>query len=279
MHTRLISLITIFLMFSLVPNCVVAEEKTAEGSAKELTRELKSLFEFKPNIFRDIAWGTPVEDCERMILLETERQTKLYERKGDNLKIKDGRLEKISYIFYKNGLMCISIKTKGRLNFEVLKNICFAEFEGWICPDESALEWMNLDFFGATMRGLEYDDLSQQGTLQLVSVKLWGEYKKDSGQVEIPKQKQEWTKIIAWQGSGVKTTEPFEITGSMWRINWENLGSILQVYLYKTSGELVTLPVNTLEKGQDVSYIYEKGEFYLTISAIGRWSIKVEEKT
>jgi len=29
---------------------------------------------------------------------------------------------------------------------------------------------------------------------------------------------------------------------------------------------------------EDVSYIYEAGEFYLDINAIGDWSIEIEEK-
>lgn len=32
----------------------------------------------------------------------------------------------------------------------------------------------------------------------------------------------QWTKVGSWQGSGIKNTEPFTITGKQWRINWSN---------------------------------------------------------
>jgi len=52
----------------------------------------------------------------------------------------------------------------------------------------------------------------------------------------------------------------------------------LQVYLYRTDGSLVNILVNTLKKGQDTTYVYESGKFYLTINATEEWKIIVEEK-
>lgn len=88
-----------------------------------------------------------------------------------------------------------------------------------------------------------------------------------------------WHIIKKWQGSDRKTTEPFQITGKTWRVKWKNLGNLLIVNVLRPGEEFpVATPVNTLEQGKDVSYIYEAGEFYLDINAIGDWSIEIEEK-
>jgi len=76
---------------------------------------------------------------------------------------------------------------------------------------------------------------------------------------------------------------------SEWRISWkavlssagDNFGmGILQIYVFNESGGMVTLAANTMNGGQDISYIHEgQGKFYLTISsAMVEWEISVEEK-
>lgn len=83
--------------------------------------------------------------------------------------------------------------------------------------------------------------------------------------------------IKSWQGAGTKTTEPFEIKGEMWCVRWENKGSFLQIYVYRTSGELVGLCANTLEKRKGSSYVCEGGKFYLSINGGEAWEVIVEE--
>lgn len=90
------------------------------------------------------------------------------------------------------------------------------------------------------------------------------------------KSELEWSRVVSWKGNGMKTTEPFEVK-KPWRIEWKNLGSVLQIYVYNLNGDLVALPVNTLEQGEDVSYVYETGEFYLTISAMGGWEVQIKD--
>lgn len=245
---------------------------------KEFVKEFKSLLEFKPNVFRDIEWGTSIQECAGMTLIESENRTKLCRRKADRLAIENVNLARKSYIFFDDQLMTIIIETKGEGEFEALKRTSFEEFEGWIQPDESIPDWLCLDFFAKTMRGLEYQESSQKGILKLVSIEIYNKFKKASKSIQRPEPEPEWSYIIGWKGNGAKTTEPFRIDGAMWRIKWQSSGLVLQVFLYRTKGDLVSIPVNTSEKGEDVSYVYEKGEFYLAINAAGKWEIEIEEK-
>ncbi len=92
---------------------------------------------------------------------------------------------------------------------------------------------------------------------------------------------QTWKKIKSWNGNGIKNTESFIIKSDEWRIKWTNKGMLLQIYVYpkdKSAFSLFDLAANTTEPGSDVSYFHKPGEYYLTISAIGGWSVIVEEK-
>jgi len=102
----------------------------------------------------------------------------------------------------------------------------------------------------------------------------------EGSQASTEKQKAAWQEVKSWSGSGIKNTEPFEITGDQWRINWTNptQNEVLQIMVYKVGNEIVdTVAVNTMDKGNDSSYVYKKGSFYLSINATGNWQIEVEE--
>lgn len=91
-----------------------------------------------------------------------------------------------------------------------------------------------------------------------------------------------WHKVKSWSGSGMKTTEQFEIPGREWRVNWTNKEGqqIFQIYLYK-DGELYlaqSVLANTLDAGSDTTYVYASGTFHLQINATGPWSVEVEAK-
>lgn len=101
---------------------------------------------------------------------------------------------------------------------------------------------------------------------------------------EQEQEKQAWQEVKSWSGSGIKNTEPFEITGNQWRVKWQNKGGefgggILQIFVYKVGSESPEeLLANTTEITSDTSYIYEGGTFYLNVnSANTNWSITVEE--
>jgi len=126
---------------------------------------------------------------------------------------------------------------------------------------------------------LEITQPAQEKTTQPVQEKA-----RKSETQEQP-QKATWQKVKSWQGTGIKNTEPFTITGKQWRIVWslEDTtgfgGSILQIFVYKPGGELpIEMVANAQGTASDTGYVYKSGEFYLNInSANGKWVITVEE--
>ncbi len=272
------SLAIIFLSLSFCFVSGVGYGETDSDIAEEIVKAFKSLLEFKSNVFRGIEWGTSIQEYAGMTLTESENRTKLYKRKTDSLVIEGITLAEKSYIFFDDQLMSIGIKTEGKGEFEALKKIAFEEFVGWFQQDESIPNWLCLDIFAKTIRGLEYQESSQEGLLQLISIEISNKFKEVNKSIQKPEPKPEWSRIVGWEGNGAKTTEPFTIDGTMWRIKWENSGLLLQVFLYRLNGDLVSVPINTSEKGKDVSYVYEKGEFYITINATGKWRINIEQK-
>ncbi|MCK9569563.1 hypothetical protein M0R72_11540 [Candidatus Pacearchaeota archaeon] len=88
--------------------------------------------------------------------------------------------------------------------------------------------------------------------------------------------------VKKWQGTGSKTTEPFEINTSPWAIHWSNsptssMGGHLAIIVYSaSSNEYLDLAANTTKTGSDNSYVYHKGIFYLDISGVNTdWTVEV----
>jgi hypothetical protein len=85
--------------------------------------------------------------------------------------------------------------------------------------------------------------------------------------------------LKAWKGSGIKTTEAFTVNNMPWAIRWRlDKGNfvLLQIYVYLEGSQLpVSVAANVMEPGQDVSYVYARGSFYLTINAAGNWEVEV----
>ncbi len=256
-----------------------------EVKAEELKEKVEAFFAFKPNIFRDIEWKTRIEDLEGMVLLGDTETEALYRRRGDKLITGDLHIENKVYRFYNNQLLSIIITTKGDDNFKALKELAFKAFDDEIRFDDSLPEWFWVDFIGGGFRLLRYEEPLEKATLYLLSGGLYHEKKTDSAGITEPikkikpsQERPEWSYVISWKGNGAKTTESFKVKES-WRIRWKNLGDILQIYVHNLNGDFIALPVNTLEKGADISYIYEIGEFYLTVNALGKWEVDIEEKT
>jgi len=250
-----------------------------DESIKELSKAIKSLeslLEFKPNVFRDIEWGTSIEECQNMVLLDKGGNLKIYRNQDDILEIDGGKLQRRLYCFYKDQLMSLYIETQGENNFKVLKRLAVEKFGEGMQFDESIPKWSWLDIFQDTIRSLEYDTFTRKSTFITASIKIYNQYKKEKSKIQKPTS--EWSGVISWRGSGIKTTEPFEIKNKTWRIKWENLGSILQIYLYRIDGQLVDILVNSSGREKDITYVYQSGKFYLTMNAIADWEVVVEEK-
>ena len=106
--------------------------------------------------------------------------------------------------------------------------------------------------------------------------------------IPTPESKPDLVLIKNWQGTGIKTTEPFSISRQPWAIVWSNKPQImeeqsvglLQIIVYRTNQPKlpVTLAANTQEEALDTSFIYETGDFFLTINAANTaWDVTVFE--
>lgn len=94
-------------------------------------------------------------------------------------------------------------------------------------------------------------------------------------QTQEKKIKEGWKLVKEWAGNSDKTTEPFLIQKDSWRIVWEAEG-ILSISVFEVGKDLVEIPVTAWEGGKDISYLYQKGDFYLKITG-SKWKIRVEE--
>jgi len=101
-----------------------------------------------------------------------------------------------------------------------------------------------------------------------------------------PTQTPDLILVNSWSGSGMKTTEPFTIDKIPWNIVWSsnpkmNEGQsvgMLQVLVYNTNSPDVPVAIvaNTMENTSDTSFVYETGEFYLTMNAANTsWEVTV----
>jgi len=80
-------------------------------------------------------------------------------------------------------------------------------------------------------------------------------------------------------GEKREDTEPFRIKNKMWRIRWESKQDMFTIAIMKPGEEYpIATPVMLAPGGKDVSYVYKSGTFYLTVTATGEWSIKIEEQ-
>jgi len=83
--------------------------------------------------------------------------------------------------------------------------------------------------------------------------------------------------IKRYSGNGMQTTRPF-VAKTPWEMQWDTKAEgfmIFQVYLYDGEGNLVGVAANQTKPGKGSFYNPKKGTFYLTISAMSDWEIKI----
>jgi len=92
-----------------------------------------------------------------------------------------------------------------------------------------------------------------------------------------------WQTVATFTGDAIRNTEKFTITSDEWRITWdttplEQYGDMnFQIYIYGQDQEMVGVAANVIGKANDVSYMYQPGEFYLTINTAQSYNIVIEE--
>lgn len=88
-----------------------------------------------------------------------------------------------------------------------------------------------------------------------------------------------YQKVFTFKGNGAKKSEPFQIIGSRFRINYDCKGSLCQAFLKKTEGEEwdLKLIMNTTSATKDESIFYGSGEYYIDANTIGAYTMTVED--
>ena len=89
--------------------------------------------------------------------------------------------------------------------------------------------------------------------------------------------------VLTWSGNGVKNTETFTITNSPFTVSYSfmpdymaNLFSITVTNVNGGESHLIANIVNNTSEKSDMSYVYDKGTFYLEIMAVsGSYNISV----
>lgn len=105
--------------------------------------------------------------------------------------------------------------------------------------------------------------------------------KKNSEITKETKSPMLWNEVIRFTGSNMKNTKKFDISSNEWRIKWDTEpgkhGDMnFQIYLHGTDG-FPQIIANIIGKGNDETYIYEKGTYYMTINTSQPYTIVVEE--
>lgn len=103
---------------------------------------------------------------------------------------------------------------------------------------------------------------------------------KKSGYKSETSIKKTWKMVTSFNGSVDKTTDPFRITASQWRMKWThpNDNDNFAIVVYDaTKNEYKKLMVNTIGATNDSSNYYGTGSFYLDISSGSEWTVTIEE--
>lgn len=88
-----------------------------------------------------------------------------------------------------------------------------------------------------------------------------------------------YQKVFTFKGNGAKKSEPFQITGSRFKIIYDCKGSLCQAFLKQTTGAEwdLKLIMNTAGATKDESIFYGSGEYYIDANIIGPYTMTVED--
>ena len=83
--------------------------------------------------------------------------------------------------------------------------------------------------------------------------------------------------IFTFNGTGAKTSEPFTITGSRFKIAYSCNGGYCGASLYYADGALAGLIVNTTQAINDETVFYGAGTYYIDANMTGSFMMTVED--
>lgn len=90
-----------------------------------------------------------------------------------------------------------------------------------------------------------------------------------------------WTVKNTWQGTGVRETEKFTVTGH-WRVDWifspTSPSGVFQVFIYASDGVTLMQVAASSKGGSDTSFWAGPGTYFLRInSSGGDWKVGVQD--
>ncbi|MBI4772933.1 MAG: hypothetical protein HY788_01915 [Deltaproteobacteria bacterium] len=130
-------------------------------------------FKLEPLSFNGIAWGTDVQGLKDMVLVESQDNDKMYVRVKEEDMMGVAKLDRTSYLFYKNRFCGAVVEFSGKKNFEALKSQLFrrygiahrqnedANVYTWGTPGDDNV---NIIF--------EYEAKSEQGTITYMYIPI-----------------------------------------------------------------------------------------------------------
>lgn len=92
--------------------------------------------------FRDARFETPIKSFKGLVLLKSQKDTKIYERPTDSKKIGGAQVSSIHYSFYKGKLLAVRIATKGYANSRALLEALVAQYGAGEQSDKQAEEYI-----------------------------------------------------------------------------------------------------------------------------------------
>lgn len=80
--------------------------------------------------------------------------------------------------------------------------------------------------------------------------------------------------LQTFKGKGQHTVRPFKVADK-WEIKWDAKGDIFQVMLYAADGEMLDIVANQQGSGTGSAFRPKGGEYYLTMNAMGSWTVEI----
>lgn len=92
-----------------------------------------------------------------------------------------------------------------------------------------------------------------------------------------PASNKSYQQIFTFSGNGVKKSEPFTITGSRFKINYDCSGEFCQAFLYHAGGNMEGIIYNSMDQVKDETIFYGSGEYYIDSNSIGNFKMTVSD--
>lgn len=122
----------------------------------------------EPEGFRNIKWETNLSSIQNIKVLKIDGEYKECVKTDDILQLKKAKLEKIIYRFFKDQLESVILETKGKENFDYLKEATIENFGPGIYKNENEWVWEGK----VTTINLRYIPSEEKGILIMTSEEM-----------------------------------------------------------------------------------------------------------